>query len=691
MQTRSVVCTATVREAAEAMRTHRVGALVVLDAAGKLVGIISERDLVSRVIGKGLSPGAVLVQDVMTPEPAFCKPNTPFNWMQEVMMSRNIRHLPVVDGAGGVVGMVSSRDIMAHQVKTDRAMRSAAERVAMLSTCLKNLDFGEVVEMVAREVPHIFGAGRGVLFFDSKLEGGKADLLSRNRCSCSDRCLAERADMRKVTRSGTVWHGPVCEECRRLDVEGSCIIVSLEMEGLRSEAEGGSKGALCMCGFEDPMVSMDDLVRYKGTLIREVLNSNLTNARMYQKARHDAMTDALTDVGSRRLLEEQLEAELCRAQRYGHSLCVMMADIDYFKTINDTAGHMEGDEILRTFAQLVARQKRDSDVLARFGGDEFVLLMPETDLDGAHALAERIRRLTNNISRTDGKPMSVSAGVAEYTPDSEWSANMLIRHADLALYEAKRAGRNRVERWNGVGEGLQSADQVETGRIESLESKIEEVSHRSKEVFIQSIGGLVHALEAKDRYTRSHSENVMRYAVAVARQMDLPPESVDVIRRAATVHDIGKIGVPDHILRKPGELTAEEREIMARHPLIAVRILSGMQFVERELPLVRHHHERWDGGGYPDGLSGTRIPMGARILAVADAFDAITSDRVYRRSRTVAQALEILVENSGRQFDPDVANALIRWVDEAGRARANSSAVTAKELLAFCDTHTAAA
>jgi len=122
-----------------------------------------------------------------------------------------------------------------------------------------------------------------------------------------------------------------------------------------------------------------------------------------------------------------------------------------------------------------------------------------------------------------------------------------------------------------------------------------------------------------------------------------------------------------------------------------VRILSGMQFVERELPLVRHHHERWDGGGYPDGLSGTRIPMGARILAVADAFDAITSDRVYRRSRTVAQALEILVENSGRQFDPDVANALIRWVDEAGRARANSSAVTAKELLAFCDTHTAAA
>ena len=207
------------------------------------------------------------------------------------------------------------------------------------------------------------------------------------------------------------------------------------------------------------------------------------------------------------------------------------------------------------------------------------------------------------------------------------------------------------------------------------------MSARSKEMFVQSIWGLIQALEARDKYTRSHSENVMRYAVGIAETLGITGEETEVIRRAAMIHDIGKIGVPDHILRKPGKLTDEERQTMQQHPLIAVAILRRMQFLGRELPIVRAHHERWDGTGYPDGVAAAAVPRGARVLAVADSFDAITSDRLYRKARPVSKALEILGECSGSQFDPDVAAAMAAWVQQVARELNKGDRVTAQDLL----------
>lgn len=183
---------------------------------------------------------------------------------------------------------------------------------------------------------------------------------------------------------------------------------------------------------------------------------------------------------------------------------------------------------------------------------------------------------------------------------------------------------------------------------------------------MQSIFGLVQALEAKDAFAKKHSENVMHYAVGIAQTIDVGPKQIEVIRRAAMIHDIGKIGVPDTIITKPGQLTLHEREIMEQHPLIAVRILDKMSFLEREIAIVRHHHEKWNGKGYPDGLSKNLIPLGARILAVADTFDALTSNRSYHNCRTIAEALKILNDSCEFDFDPEVVKAMISWAQEVG-------------------------
>jgi HD-GYP domain-containing protein (c-di-GMP phosphodiesterase class II) len=177
----------------------------------------------------------------------------------------------------------------------------------------------------------------------------------------------------------------------------------------------------------------------------------------------------------------------------------------------------------------------------------------------------------------------------------------------------------------------------------------------------------------------------MRYAVGVAETMGLRTGEIDVIRRAAMVHDIGKIGVPDNILRKPGPLTEDERLVMQQHPLIGAGILDQMRFLERELPIVRHHHERWDGRGYPDRLAETTIPLGARVLAVADCFDAITSDRVYRRSRCVPEALQTLADEAGAQFDPAVVEAMLRWVEAIIAGLPAGREPTPGDLLGACE------
>jgi len=203
---------------------------------------------------------------------------------------------------------------------------------------------------------------------------------------------------------------------------------------------------------------------------------------------------------------------------------------------------------------------------------------------------------------------------------------------------------------------------------------------QAEKVFIQSIWGLVQALEAKDFYTKKHSENVMHYAVGIAATMKIPPKQLETIRRAAMIHDIGKIGIPDAILSKPGKLTPRERTIVEQHPLVAVRILEKMTFLEQEIAIIRHHHEKWNGQGYPDGLSYTSIPIGARIMAVADTFDALISSRPYHNARSLDKAIEILVDSSGYDYEPRAVKGIVAWVRKV-RSQLGVAQLTPEDLL----------
>jgi putative nucleotidyltransferase with HDIG domain len=229
---------------------------------------------------------------------------------------------------------------------------------------------------------------------------------------------------------------------------------------------------------------------------------------------------------------------------------------------------------------------------------------------------------------------------------------------------------------------LLNTNDIEIGKVKQLQRRVAGLSEKAEKMFMQSIWSLVQTLEAKNPYAQRHSLNVTSYALGITKVMTIGPKHTDIICRAAMLHDIGKVGIPDEILAKPGPLTPRERRVIEQHPVIGVRVLENMNFLEREIAIVRHHHEKWNGHGYPDGLAQTAIPVGARILAVADTLDALTSPRSYRESLPLPEALKILVDSSGYEFDPDVTKALVGWIDSvASELGKPADQVTVEDLL----------
>jgi diguanylate cyclase (GGDEF)-like protein/PAS domain S-box-containing protein/putative nucleotidyltransferase with HDIG domain len=397
-----------------------------------------------------------------------------------------------------------------------------------------------------------------------------------------------------------------------------------------------------------------------------------------------ATTDELTGLWNRRRFAQMLKTEIDRARRRDAPLALVMFDIDQFKSVNDTYGHSFGDLVLREVAKTLQVSARSTDIVARYAGDEFMFLMPDTTIEAAVSAAERIRRRLDARRLSDGRRavrVTISAGIGALEPGGPEAADGLVRQADGALYAAKHAGRDCVRTWAQIGRDPPAGPAVDAQAVEQLRRRVAALSRRSRELFVRGIRGLVHAQETRDPYSKFHSENVAHYAACIARAMGMDAQHVATICRAALVHDIGKIGVPDGILWKPGSLTSDERHLMQQHVTAGVRILDQMRFLEREIPIVRHHHERFDGHGYPDSVSGEAIPLGARILAVADTLDALTADRPYRTARPVHEALQTIVEEAGRQFDPTVVDALLEWVCATRASLGGDVDVTVANLL----------
>ncbi len=426
------------------------------------------------------------------------------------------------------------------------------------------------------------------------------------------------------------------------DDEGRTTVV-VPVEVVRDDESVAVVGALRLMGL-DRLLTDDD--RDVLTLLATQAATALENTRLHERAIAQASEDGLTGLLNHRAFQDRTEQEVARARRGGHPLAVVMIDLDGFGAINNAHGHQAGDVTLVAVARCLRAQTRQADVAARYGGDEFALILPETDLDEALSLAERIRAELARLTIVQGPRaihVTASIGVAAL-PDHATNREHLIGAADRASYAAKRAGKNRVR-------------QAEVGALPydpvSLAAQLDDAN-------LATVETLAATVDAKDAYTRGHSGRVAGYAAAIAAALGLPEADIARIRQAGLLHDVGKIGVPDAILLKPGALNDEEFAVIKQHPEIGERILQGLPFLAEILPAVRHHHERWDGRGYPDGLSGDAIPPDAAILAVADSLDAMTSSRTYRVALSVSEAIRRVREGTRAQYDPRVVAAFDR-------------------------------
>jgi diguanylate cyclase (GGDEF)-like protein len=383
----------------------------------------------------------------------------------------------------------------------------------------------------------------------------------------------------------------------------------------------------------------------------------IDNAQKYEEVVHQAERDPLTGLYNHRGIHKRLAGEGLRAQRNGSDLSLIMIDLDDFKLLNDTYGHPVGDSTLRQVSDAIRSVLRHADLAGRVGGDELLIVLPNTGAEGALLLGERlIETLRDRPYVTPGGhpvPVGLSLGIATY-PDDAQSLGQLIERADTNLYTSKQRGGNTV-----------------TG------SPVEEKTHTSTDGVLGVAGRLLNVVGARDHYTRLHSEHVVLYALSLGEAIGLSDESLGTLHMAAMLHDVGKIGVPTQLLRKPTPLTPAEEDMVRRHAEIGASVINDMPRLAEVAEAVHAHHEHHDGNGYPAELSGEEIPLLARILAISDAYSAMTLDRPYRKTMTREQARTELRAGAGSQFDPELVDRFIQILDaqDARTACAHAEAV----------------
>jgi diguanylate cyclase (GGDEF)-like protein/putative nucleotidyltransferase with HDIG domain len=366
-------------------------------------------------------------------------------------------------------------------------------------------------------------------------------------------------------------------------------------------------------------------------------------ARLYDSAR----SDPLTGLSNRRGFRETLDLELARARRRGGQLIVIVGDLDHFKEVSDRGGHRLGDAALQRVAAILARGKRETDSLARVGGGEFALVLPDADEHGAFVTAERLRCEVRDEFRNASVPVTMSLGIAGY-PRAGETAAALLRATDEALQAAK---------WNGCDRTM-----LHSPAMRSAPQLDGEGGDIAAERLLAVMLDLAEAVDLRFSGTARHSETVGRYAEMMARELGLSEERTGRVRLAGLLHDIGKVGVPDSILQKPARLSDEELAVIRRHPELGAQMLDHASLADVRA-WVGAHHERPDGLGYPQGLGDDAIPLEARIIAVADAYEAMTSDRSYRSSLDHDAARRELQRCAGTQFDARVVRALVSMLE----------------------------
>lgn len=390
--------------------------------------------------------------------------------------------------------------------------------------------------------------------------------------------------------------------------------------------------------------------------INSVASIAIKNSRLYEATYEEARRDYLTGVANRKCFYETMQT--CCAQRSYTFGTLLMINVDDFKLYNQLYGDEAGDEALKKIADIIRSEITGECIIARFSGKEFAVLLPERTVEEVKTLAENISQKIREMNHTEDKSgeyamkaLTVSCGIATgVCPLDDY--HELINQANMAVYYAKQAGKNRVMIYK---EGQESG-----------EDKSSELAYQPGVYsdYSTTIYALTAAIDAKDHYTFSHSENVAYYSRELAKAYGMNEEGINIVYEAGLLHDIGKIGINEEILNKPGKLTEEEYEVMKTHVSLSIGIIRHLPSLDYVIPAVIGHHERYDGQGYPRGIGGRDIPLMARILCIADSFDAMVSKRSYKPEMAVDKALDIIVDEAGRQFDPQLAPIFVRLIKE---------------------------
>ncbi|MCC6544553.1 MAG: diguanylate cyclase [Nitrospirae bacterium] len=547
-----------------------------------------------------------------------------------------------------------------------------------------SLDINEVLRTMVNRVGLYIDADRcSIILVDPQREHGYVvashDVPDVNQLQIE---LIKYPEIRKALETGeTVIINDISEDNIMMDVReivNQADIKSLLVIPISYQSE--IIGTLLLKVVADKRVFTAEEIRFCQIIANTSANA-IKNAQLFEEVKMQASTDGLTKLLNHRAFLEMYQQEVIRSQRTQKGFSLIMIDIDNFKSANDVHGHYQGDRILREVAQCLKDNTRSIDTIGRYGGDEYICLLPDASHDQGMLVADRILSKVRERFQDDSLGVSISLGLSTlfYHTDDQ---NMLIQFADQAMYLAKYRGGNQVFSFDCTETrdlnlcnqklfetfiAVKALKRFDNSQhiVSALEEQLGKMFSKdaSPQSLFEIVTSLSSALDARDHYTNGHSERAIDYAREIARAINMSQTDQEELVYLCLLHDIGKIGIPDHILNKPGKLTPEEFEIMKRHAEIGEKIISPLEMLRRLKPLIRHHQEFYDGSGYPDGLSGEAIPLACRILAVVDTFDAMTTDRPYRKALSIETAVAELQRCSGSQFDPGIVEVFIRILE----------------------------